>query len=137
MVCFYNLCERKKKTAIFCLKCDPQSSLIINCLAILHWENYISFPFKFNGIWSWWQFSFRFGTKLNYIWQIGTQVPPIALTPKSTNWVNPLMPNGAFNICCPTDCVSRHNGGASGAPLKPLRVDSALSTIEPECQTNW
>ena len=29
-------------------------------------------------------------------------------------------------ICCPRDCVSRHNGGTSGAPLKPLRVDSAL-----------
>ena len=36
------------------------------------------------------------------------------------------MPTGAFNICCPRDCVSRHNGGTSGAPLKPLRVDSAL-----------
>ena len=29
------------------------------------------------------------------------------------------------NFCCPRDCVSRHNGGTSGAPLKPLRVDSA------------
>ena len=39
-----------------------------------------------------------------------------------------------FFICCPRDCVSRHNGGTSGAPLKPLRVDSALralSTIMP------
>ena len=43
--------------------------------------------------------------------------------------VNPLMPNGAFNICCPRDCVSRHNGGTSGAPLKPLRVDSALRAL--------
>ena len=43
--------------------------------------------------------------------------------------VNPLMPNGAFNICCPRDCVSRHNGGTSGAPLKPLRVDSALGAL--------
>ena len=34
---------------------------------------------------------------------------------------------GAFNICCPRDCVSRHKGGTSGAPLKPLRDDSALS----------
>ena len=34
-----------------------------------------------------------------------------------------------FNICCPRDCVSRHNGGTSGAPLKPLRVDSALKPI--------
>ena len=41
----------------------------------------------------------------------------------------PLMPNGAFNICCPRDCVFRHNGGTSGAPLKPLRVDSALKAL--------
>ena len=34
---------------------------------------------------------------------------------------------GAFNICCPRDCVSRHNGGTSGAPLKPLRDDSVLN----------
>ena len=28
--------------------------------------------------------------------------------------LNPLMPNGAFNICCPRDCISRHNSrGAS------------------------
>ena len=26
------------------------------------------FPFKLNGIWSWWQFSFRFWTKWNSIW---------------------------------------------------------------------
>ena len=41
-----------------------------------------------------------------------------------------LMPVGNYSyqffICCPRDCVSRHNGGTSGAPLKPLRVDSAL-----------
>ena len=35
----------------------------------------------------------------------------------------------AFNIFCPRDCVSRHNGGTSGAPLKPLRVDSALKAL--------
>ena len=39
--------------------------------------------------------------------------------------VNPLTPRFGFNICCPRDCVSQHNGGTSGAPLKPLRVDSA------------
>ena len=39
------------------------------------------------------------------------------------------MPTGAFNICCPRDCVSRHNGGTSGAPLKPLRDDSALRAL--------
>ena len=43
--------------------------------------------------------------------------------------LNPLMPTGAFNICCPRDCISRHNGGTSGAPLKPLRVDSALKAL--------
>ena len=30
-----------------------------------------------------------------------------------------IMPTGAFNICCPRDCVSRHKGGTSGAPLNP------------------
>ena len=45
------------------------------------------------------------------------------------NKINPLMPSGAFNICCPRDCVYRHNGGTSGAPLKPLRVDSALRAL--------
>ena len=33
--------------------------------------------------------------------------------------INPFMLTGAFNICCPRDCVSRHNGGTSGAPLNP------------------
>ena len=37
----------------------------------------------------------------------------------SQQMYNPLMPNGAFNNCCPRDCVSRHNGGTSGAPLNP------------------
>ena len=32
----------------------------------------------------------------------------------------------ALNICWPRDCVSRHNEDTSGAPLKPLRDDSAL-----------
>ena len=39
------------------------------------------------------------------------------------------MPTVAFNICCPRDCVSRHNGGPTGAPLKPPRDDSALRTL--------
>ena len=43
--------------------------------------------------------------------------------------INPFMPSGAFNICCPRDCDSRHNGGTSGAPLKPVRDDSALRTL--------
>ena len=32
---------------------------------------------------------------------------------------NPLMLSGSFNICCPRDCVSRHNGGTSVPPLNP------------------
>ena len=43
--------------------------------------------------------------------------------------INPCMPTVAFNICCPRGCVSRHNGGTSGAPLKPLRDDSALRAV--------
>ena len=43
--------------------------------------------------------------------------------------MNPFMPTGAFNIYCPRDCISRHNGGTSCAPLKPLRDDSALRTL--------
>ena len=38
------------------------------------------------------------------------------------------------NMCCPRDCVSRHNGGTLGAPLKPLRVDSALRNCSIEFQ---
>ena len=51
------------------------------------------------------------------------------------------MPTGAFNICCPRDCVFRHNGGTSGAPLKLLRDDSALSvptcTLSPRQRTTY
>ena len=43
--------------------------------------------------------------------------------------INPFMPTVAFNICCSRDCVSRHNGGTAGAPLKPLRDDSALRAL--------
>ena len=40
--------------------------------------------------------------------------------------LNPFLPTVAFsqlssNICCPRDCVPRHNGGTSGAPLKPVQ----------------
>ena len=44
-------------------------------------------------------------------------------------YANPFMPTSAFNICCPRDCVFRHNGGTLGAPLKPLRDDSALRAL--------
>ena len=47
---------------------------------------------------------------------------------------NPFMPIVVFNICCPRDCVSRHNGGTAGSPLKPLRDDSALSE---KTRSNW
>ena len=43
--------------------------------------------------------------------------------------INPFMPTGAFNICCLRDCVSLHNGSTAGAPLKPLRDDSALRAL--------
>ena len=43
--------------------------------------------------------------------------------------INPFMPTVAFNICCPRDCVSRHNGGTAGDPLKPLRDDSTLRAL--------
>ena len=36
---------------------------------------------------------------------------------------------GNSNICCPRDYVTRHNGGTSGAPLKPLRDDSVLRAL--------
>ena len=43
--------------------------------------------------------------------------------------INPFVPTVAFNIRCPRDCVSRHNGGTAGAPLKPLRDDCALRAL--------
>ena len=46
--------------------------------------------------------------------------------------LNPFMPTVAFShptfAVRETD-VSRHNGGTSGAPLKPLRDDSALRAL--------
>ena len=65
-------------------------------------------------------------------WQICLQISKnLAMVRrcKQRKHVNPFMPNGAFNMCCPRDCVSRHNGGTSGTPLKPLRVDSALKAL--------
>ena len=50
----------------------------------------------------------------------------IALRVCTLQMFNPFIPTVAFNICCPKTDVSRHNGGPSGAPLKPLRDDSAL-----------
>ena len=42
------------------------------------------------------------------------------------------MPTGAFNTCCPRDCVSRHNGGTRGSPIMPRDVslsDSKYWTV--------
>ena len=36
-------------------------------------------------------------------------------------------------MCCQRDCVSWHNGGTPGAPLKPLRDDSASGTYRTPC----
>ena len=41
---------------------------------------------------------------------------------------NPFLPTVPTFAVRETD-VSRHNGGTSGAPLKPLRVDSALKAL--------
>ena len=38
-------------------------SAISTVASDVHWENYMLLPFKLNGLWSWWQFCFRFWTK--------------------------------------------------------------------------
>ena len=65
-------------------------------------------------------FQVSFGILLAYSEYIGTSVEL---------QFDPFMPTVAFNICCPRDCVSRHNGGTAGALLKPLRDDSALRAL--------
>ena len=44
------------------------------------------------------------------------------------NHINPFLPTVPTFAVRETD-VSRHNGGTSGAPLKPLRDDSALRAL--------
>ena len=44
------------------------------------------------------------------------------------NVLNPFMPTVAFNICCPRDCVFRHNGSL-GIPLRDDSALRALSTL--------
>ena len=49
----------------------PHTPSLLLYLQGLRWyteKTSIPFPFKLNGIWSWWQFSFRFWTKWSYIW---------------------------------------------------------------------
>ena len=43
---------------------------------------------------------------------------------------NPFMSTVAFNICCPRDCFSRHNGGTSGAPLYNITYNNLCRLIE-------
>ena len=50
---------------------------------------------------------------------------------------NPLMPNDAFNICCLRDCVSRHNGGTSGAPIMPRDAVSRTTNVERTGRHKW
>ena len=45
--------------------CEQKSWLLK--LQFSHTEKTM-FPFTLNGIWSWWQFSFRFWTRWNFIW---------------------------------------------------------------------
>ena len=47
------------------------------------------------------------------------------------------MPTGAFSICCPRDCVSRHNGGTSGALLMPRDAVSRTANVERTGQHKW
>ena len=48
---------------------------------------------------------------------------------KYLQMINPFVPTVAFsqlssNMCCPRDCISRHNGGTRGAPIMPAHVGS-------------
>ena len=63
--------------------------------------------------------------------------------------LNPFMPTGAFNICCPRDCVSRHNGseitidsegykgGTRGAPVMPRDAVSRTANVERTGRHKW
>ena len=112
-------------------------------------EKYISISFKLDGMWLWCQFSFRFSKPNRIPFFVQNRKGKLAprsysIKFKTRKWkyifarawreINPFVPTVAFsllssNICCLRDCVSRHNGGTSGAPLKPLRDDSALRTL--------
>ena len=67
---------------------------------------------------------YKMWSRIKFTSQAHTDIfVPIEILPYMSH---PFMPTVAFNICCPRDCVSRHNGGTAGGPLKPLRDDSAL-----------
>ena len=48
--------------------------------------------------------------------------------------INPFFPTVAFNICCPRDRVSRHNGGTAGAPLKRVPPPAGAPAVAPLCR---
>ena len=58
-------------------------------------------------------------TNLTVVWK---KVEPLHL------FINPFLPTVPAFAVRETD-VSRHDGGTSGAPLKPLRDDSALRAL--------
>ena len=66
-----------------------------------------------------------------FAWRRTAVYENVLCSPPPHQHINPFMPTVAFNICCPRDCVSRHNGGTSGATLKPLRDDSTLIALSP------
>ena len=51
--------------------------------------------------------------------------------------INPFMPTVAFNICCPRDCVSRHNGDTRGAPIIPRDAVSRTANVERTGRHKW
>ena len=55
---------------------------------------------------------------------------------------NPFVPTVAFsqlssNICCPRDCVSRHNGGTRGAPIIPRDAVFRTANVERNGGHKW
>ena len=65
--------------------------------------------------------------KLNYEWLAypGIIISPPPLPPYSVGNMN----TDQVNICCPRDCVSRHNGGTSGAPIMPRDAVSRTAHV--------
>ena len=47
------------------------------------------------------------------------------------------LPTVAFNICCPRDCVSRHNGGTRGSPIMPKDAVSRTANVECNGGHKW
>ena len=83
-----------RSVAIFFIKLNisPSKNVYQNQYFVNHTNIYIYYIYK---LYSWCGFS---GFQ-NYDWNICTFL--------AIFFFNPLMPNGAFNICCPRDAVSR------------------------------